>query len=72
MNATQSVSSLLSDEACAAMRAAGLIDEEGNLLRAPVAGAIAEGTIWNLSGVTRATVRTLATWLGATQTDGEA
>ena len=43
MNATCSDSSLLSDEACAVMRAAGLIDDEGDLLRAPVAGAIAEG-----------------------------
>lgn len=68
----QGDSSLLSNEACAAMRAAGLIDEAGHLLRAPVAGAVAEGTIWHLSGVTLATVRALATWLGATRAEGDA
>ncbi len=72
MTVTVPVAPSLSAETCAAMREAGLMDEQGNLVRALVEQALAEGFIWRIAGMTGAAVKVLTAWLHAAAGGGDA
>ncbi len=72
MTVTVPVASSLSAEVCAAMRAAGLMDEQGNLVRTLVEQALAEGFIWRMAGMTSAAVTVVTAWLRAAAGGGDA
>jgi hypothetical protein len=62
----------LSAEARAVMRAAGLVDEQGHLIRTLVEQALAEGDVWRMTGRPGAAGQVLMMWLDASAVRGEA
>jgi hypothetical protein len=72
MAATVPVTVSLSAEACAAMREAGRMDEQGNFVRTLVEQALAEGFIWRMAGLTGAAVKVLTAWLDRVAGGGDA
>ncbi len=72
MTVTAPIDALLSAEACAARRKAGLMDDQGHFDRSLAEQAIVEGFIGRIAGVTGVAAKVLQVWLDAAADGGEA